>query len=170
MTRTRELAGAAGVSEPLIYKYFSGKEDLYFSLLQDLRATLIASWERSGHASEKPEEILRLFGMEYYSVVIQAPDTARVLFQTFAESGMEAVLQFSRDLQLELHGKVEAVIEKGVREGTFAADVDTGLAAWRFMSLGMTISVLSALGLQDQLGPEKILDWGDLFVKTLKTA
>ena len=168
LTRTRELAKEAGISEPLIYKYFKGKEDLYFCLLKELRLTMLTSWENAEKSFEKPEDILRAFGMEYYSVVIQSPDTARVLFQTFAEAGMEEVLQFCRDLQLTLHGKIRKIIEDGVREGTFSENVDVGLAAWRFLSIGMTISVMSALGLQEQFGPEKVITWGDIFIEGLK--
>jgi len=32
----------------------------------------------------------------------------------------------------------------------------------------LTISVMSALGFQEQLGPDKVLSWGDIFIESLK--
>src|SRR3972149_5582857 len=43
---TAELAKAAGVSEPALYRYFSGKRDLYISTLKATGTRLLRIWQR----------------------------------------------------------------------------------------------------------------------------
>ncbi len=168
LTKTRDLAREAGVSEPVLYKHFEGKKDLYLRLLEKLRAQLLAGLDKAERSFEKPEDILRAFGMDYYRVVIESRDTGKVIFQTFTELNIPEILEFSRALQLELHRRVRRVIETGAAHGDFGGVTDLDLAAWRFMSIGLTISMTSALGLQERLGPDKIVAWGDTFLETLK--
>ena len=168
LTRTKELAEEAGISEPAIYKYFKSKKELYLCLLNDLKGRLENNWDSATANYEKPEEILMAFGMAFYTGVIEDPEIAKVIFQTFTEVGMEEVLDFSRKMQMKLHTNVKKVIEKGVEIGDFREETDCNLAAWRFLNIGLTISVMSLLGFQDQFGAEKVIAWGDSLIEGIK--
>ena len=119
---------------------------------------------------EKLEDILRAFGMDFYGEVTEKPENVQLVFQSFSEVGLEEALEIARSYQLRLHEKVCRVMETAMRNGPILQDVDPNLAAWQFMSIGITISMMSVLGLKDRLAPERVLTWGDTFVETLKSS
>ena len=45
-TTTAEIARAAGVSEPILYRHFASKRDLYLAALEHVWAKTRAEWER----------------------------------------------------------------------------------------------------------------------------
>ncbi|HZC74418.1 MAG TPA: helix-turn-helix domain-containing protein, partial [Gaiellaceae bacterium] len=46
-TTTAEIARAAGVSEPILYRHFASKRDLYLAALEHVWEKTRAAWERA---------------------------------------------------------------------------------------------------------------------------
>ena len=56
---TAELAKAAGVTEPIIYRHFASKRDLFVDLIERTAARTLEVWEKHLSGAKDPGERLR---------------------------------------------------------------------------------------------------------------
>src|SRR3989337_1021849 len=76
---TADLAKAAGISEPALYRYFPSKKELFISTIKDSGARLLEIWERLAMEVVSPLDIIWAIGLGHYdhlrrpSPVINAP-------------------------------------------------------------------------------------------------
>ena len=60
---TAELARCAGVTEPIIYRHFASKKDLFVALIERTAARTLQHWQdRLADADEPAERLRRLLG------------------------------------------------------------------------------------------------------------
>ncbi|MEM1424090.1 MAG: helix-turn-helix domain-containing protein, partial [Planctomycetota bacterium] len=94
---TSQLAKAAGVTEPILYRHFSSKKNLFIAVIEETGRKTIESWEKQLSIAKDPAQRLkRLFvanplntdkGRGIYRVIMQAmmeikdPDILRALQQ-----------------------------------------------------------------------------------------
>jgi AcrR family transcriptional regulator len=76
-----DLAAAAGVTKPVLYRHFRGKRDLYLAVLEDHLADLIRRLWVGLSASPDPRERLRRSLHAYFDFVEERPDGYRMLVE-----------------------------------------------------------------------------------------
>jgi len=76
-----ELAAAAGVSKPILYRHFSGKRELYLAVLEDHLSDLIRRLWVGLSGSADPRERLRGALQAYFEFVDKRPDGYRMLVE-----------------------------------------------------------------------------------------
>ena len=76
-----DLAAAAGISKPILYRHFSGKRELYLAVLEDHLADLIRRLWVGLSASADPRERLRGALQAYFQFVDERPDGYRMLVE-----------------------------------------------------------------------------------------
>jgi len=122
-TTTREIAAAAGVSEAIIFRHFSSKEELYAALLEyKSRQGGVEEWleELRGHAARRDDEAL------FCSLIRRILDSYREdpSFQRLLMYSALDAHEFSqllhRSLGIPLYGFLYGYIVKRKREGAFA--------------------------------------------------
>jgi AcrR family transcriptional regulator len=119
-TTTRELAAAAGVTEPVLYQHFRAKSDLYCAIIE-AKAT-----EASGHAAELAELAKagddRAFFRSLGELILRRyqddPELSRLLFFSSLERHELADLFFER-IYSGFYKLVTGYIRRRVREGAF---------------------------------------------------
>jgi len=165
---TTKLARAAGVSAPALYRYFPSKKELFLQTLKQagprLASILGGTIERSGD----PLDAVWDFGMGYYDHVQAHTPVMKVWFQALSETDdpeTRAVLQRNFTSLVDL---LQANLDEGRRRGLVADGVDTRVAAWHFMAIGLTFELVHALGLDGELDRGKVEDWGRLYLKSIR--
>jgi AcrR family transcriptional regulator len=78
-----ELAAAAGISKPILYRHFASKRELYLAVLEDHLSDLIRRLWVGLSSSADPRERLRSALRAYFEFVEERPDGYRML----AEAG-----------------------------------------------------------------------------------
>ena len=63
---TADLAKAAGISEPALYRHFAGKKELFVATLRATAPRLLKVWEEISVDYEDPIETLWAIGVYYY--------------------------------------------------------------------------------------------------------
>ncbi|MFN0010552.1 MAG: TetR/AcrR family transcriptional regulator [Phycisphaerales bacterium] len=144
-TTTAELAKEAGITEPIIYRHFKGKRELFVALIERTGDGTIAEWEESMKDAHDPaERISRLLsanpmvvskGRAAYRVIVQA-------MMDVEEVGVREALQgHIAKLHAFLVGEVKAAQDSGMVSKRFSPEI-TG---WALMHLAIGYGVLHSL-------------------------
>ena len=165
---TSELAKAAGISEPALYRYFPSKKDLFISTIKAAGKRLLDIWERLASEVVDPLEVIRAIGLGYYDHLRSRSPVMKLLFQALSEADDEEIRQ-------ALHGNfaafirfLEENIEEGKRQEVIRQDVNPTVAAWQFMAFGLTLDLIHLLGFDEELNRSYVEDWGKLYLDSIQ--
>ncbi|MDP2948929.1 MAG: TetR/AcrR family transcriptional regulator [Chloroflexota bacterium] len=165
---TAELAKAAGISEPALYRYFSSKKELFISTLEATAARLLDIWERIASEVVDPLEIIRAIGLGYYDHLRSRSPVIKLLFQAISEADDEDIRQTLHDNFASFIRFLEETITEGKRRGLIRPDVDTTVAAWQFMATGLALDVIHLLGFDEEIDRRSVEDWGRLYLESIR--
>jgi AcrR family transcriptional regulator len=147
---TADIAREAGVSEPILYRHFSSKRDLYVACLDE-------AWRR---IRERIEAELEARGAaEGWHAI--GPATMREMkvllpslwMQAITEAGEDAeIRRFVRSHMREVHDFFAQVLRAVQAEGGIHPDRNPDAEAWIFVGGSLLVSIADRLG--GLLGPE----------------
>ena len=150
-TTTAEIARAAGVSEPILYRHFASKRELYLAALDHVWSQAKAKWEQA--ITESPDIGAAMVAMTQGHVSVH-----ECKFQ-LAELWVQALSEAAEDPELrkhlrrhmrEVHDFAADVIRRGQAEGTLNSDRDADAEAWTFLAGGVLGMVGRRIGLLDE--------------------
>ncbi|MCX7604608.1 MAG: TetR/AcrR family transcriptional regulator [Bryobacteraceae bacterium] len=121
-TTTRELAAAAGVSEPVLYQHFATKRELYTAIVDHLIAQTHARFDeraRSLAPNCTDREFFQWLGEAIISYYSDTPEQIRLLLFSALEGHELAELWYQK-ATVEFIRWVEQYVERRVAEGAFA--------------------------------------------------
>lgn len=165
---TTALARAGGVSAPALYRYFPSKKELFLSTLRQAGPRLAGIWRRVAGSTEDPLEAIWEFGLGYYDHVQQHAPVMKLWFQALCESDDPDIRVVLTRNFAGLVDLLEENLERGKREGLVGPDVDTRIAAWHFMSIGLTFDLINLMGLDEELDRGKVERWGRLYLDSVR--
>jgi AcrR family transcriptional regulator len=114
---TAELARAAGVTEPIIYRHFSSKKDLFIALLERTGKLTIQRWEQFlADAPDPAARLGRLIGANPM-VIGEGRGLYRVVVQAMTEIDDEDILAALQNHIISLHKFLEGEIVKAQQAG-----------------------------------------------------
>jgi AcrR family transcriptional regulator len=166
---TADVAKAAGISEPALYRYFSGKKELFLATLQTTAPKLLDIWQGIASDVDDPLETLWAVGVHYYDHIQSHSGNMKLQFQAVSEADDPDVREALRDNFASFVRFVADTLEEGKRRGIVRRDVDSQLVAWQFLSIGLTLDLMQLLGFGDELDRRKVEQWGRLYLETLRT-
>lgn len=149
---TAEVAAAAGIAEPTVFKYFPTKKSLFLRILQGTGGGILHAWQRVISPDATGVETLERMGDAYIRGVRRHTDEMKVQFQALAESDDP---DFAGVLRANHEGYVRFfrdVIEGGMRDGSIRPDIDPEAMAWLLNSVGFTSTLLRLLGFDEEMG------------------
>lgn len=165
---TAELAKAAGVSEPALYRHFASKKDLFLATLRSSSPKLLEIWERIAGEVEDPLETLWTIGLHYYDHLRDRAGVMKLQFQALSEVE-------DKDIQAALRENFGAYVrffretlEEGKARGIVRKDIDSEVAAWQFLGIGLTLDLVHLLGFEAAMDRAKVENWGRLFLEAIR--
>lgn len=142
---TAELARAAGVTEPIIYRHFSSKKDLFIALLERTGQLTIQRWEQFlADAPDPAARLGRLIGANPM-VIGEGRGLYRVVVQAMTEIDDEDILAALQNHITSLHKFLEGEIVKAQEAGAVGKSFSPEITAWLLMHLGLGYGMLAAL-------------------------
>ncbi len=131
-TTVREAAEAAGILGGSLYYHFDSKESMVDEILSTFLNEMWADYEKVLSAGLDAALTLRdLVSVSFRS--IERHRAAVVIYQNEAKHLAQVErFRYLDDSQLRFESTWKGVLEKGVKEGAFRADLDTGLI-YRFI-------------------------------------
>jgi len=146
---TAQLAKSAGVTEPIIYRHFESKRDLFIALIQRTARRTQEHWERRLEGvTDAPERLRRILSDN--PMTHEGAREYRVLMQAITEVEDDDVQQATAKHFLDLHRFLanELTAAQNNRKLTklFGAD----LLAWIMIDIGLGYGILEALKVPKQ--------------------
>ena len=153
---TAELAKAAGVTEPIIYRHFDSKRDLFVALIRRTGERTLAMWaEHLADAHDPADRVKRLIN-DNPMVTRENRDAYRVMLQAISEVEDDDVIQAALDDHI---GSVHAFLSKELAHAQAAGRVPDRFGpevlAWVMISLGLGYGVLAAMSITGRGRDEK---------------
>ena len=146
-TTTAELAAAAGVSEPILYRHFRSKRELYLACLDEGWNRLRALWEERIEQEPEPGLWLAAMGRAFLESEEHRPLISNLWVQALAEAIEDReIADYMRAHMRVVHAFIAAVIRRAQEAGGVPADRDPDAEAWIFYSLGLLSMADYALG------------------------
>ncbi len=123
--RIDRIAGAAGVSKPMIYNYFGDKEELYKAALRESYVQIRQGERQIDTDHMAPEEAIRelvRFTMEHF---VSKPWFTSMLNTENMRGGV-AVREMDHlsEIQSPLIETIGSILDRGVAEGSFRPGID----------------------------------------------
>jgi AcrR family transcriptional regulator len=145
---TAQIAREIGVSEPVLYRHFDSKRELYLACLDTVWERVRALWERALEREEDPANWVKVLGKAY----LEARTTARIVLvdlwiQALTEAADDPEIRRALRAQVrEVHSFVAGVIRRAQEAGGIIDDRDADAEAWIFISLGLLTTIDRRLG------------------------
>ncbi len=163
-TTTAEIARAAGVSEPILYRHFASKRDLYLAALDHVWTQVQAAWEATLSTSDDACAAVEAIGKKHLSVRDSKLRLAELWVQALSEAADDRELRrHLRRHMREVHDFTASVLRRGQEQGAIASERDADAEAWIFLAGGILGMVARRIGILDDGELARIraarLDW-----------
>jgi AcrR family transcriptional regulator len=149
-TTTAEIARAAGVSEPILYRHFASKRELYLASLEHVWAKTREDWEQKLAEATDACSAVEAIGKGHVSVRSSKLQLAELWVQALSEASEDPELKrHLRRHMREVHDFVADLIRRGQEQGAIAAERDADSEAWIMLAGGILGMVGRRVGLLD---------------------
>src|ERR1700748_2676414 len=137
-TTTAEIARAAGVSEPILYRHFASKRDLYLAALEDVWAKTREAWERKLDETTDGCASMEAIAKRHVSLRTPKLQLAELWVQALGEASEDPVLRrHLRRHMREVHDFVADLVRRGQEQGAIAKERDADSEAWIMLAGGL---------------------------------
>jgi AcrR family transcriptional regulator len=135
-TTTAAIAEAAGITEPVLYRHFESKEDMFKAILCDVTEKTMRYWQSVLAGIPDPTEQFRRMGDCFGEYVVAMRLPIQIIQSALATS-------HNTDIKLLLHrhftqfaALISDMVRRGQQAGIFRSDVDPILASWVLINIG----------------------------------
>jgi AcrR family transcriptional regulator len=145
---TAQIARETGVTEPVLYRHFASKRELYLACLDTVWEQVRQLWEDAIEREDDPSNWLKAIGKAY----LEARAAARIVLvdlwiQALTEAADDPEIRRALRRQVhEVHEFVGDVIRRAQAAGGIVAERDPDAEAWIFISLGLLSTIDHRLG------------------------
>lgn len=164
---TAELARAAGVTEPIIYRHFESKKDLFVAAIDRTSELVTQIWERQMRTAHDPAQRLRRLIGANPMVMERGKGFYRVIIQAMMEiSDPEILAAIQRHISA-LHRFVAREVAAAQEEGVVSRYYSPEITAWTLLHLGLGYGMMEPLGIPGHAEDERGIRVRDLIERLM---
>ena len=144
---TAEIAREAGITEPILYRHFASKRELYFACLDEAWARLRQAAEEIVAGEPDPAEWPFAVPKAVYALRERRLLPLHLWIQALSEAGEDdEIRRYLRRHLREVHAFVADLQRRAQLAGGVAAERNTEAEAWIALGIGLLRSVQDRLG------------------------
>ena len=147
-TTTAELAKGAGVTEPILYRHFTNKLDLFITLIDQVGAHVIQQWEEALEGVVDPKDRLKILIAAKPTTLQRSPAPYRIIVQAIPESGRDPAIVSAVGRHLSsLHGFLVAELQNLQEHDVVRNDEPATALAWLLIEVAIGHGMLEPSGI-----------------------
>jgi AcrR family transcriptional regulator len=147
-TTTAMIAAEAGVSEPVIYRHFKNKHDLFISLIEKVGDEVFRNWQEATRDTPEPLEKLRT--LLYSNPAATDTWTAsvyRILFHASIEGSEPEIQNAIREHYERYLSSLAAVVKEAQAAGQIRNDWPADWLAWQIIHAAVGFAMIRPLNI-----------------------
>ncbi len=141
-TTTAGIAQAAGVTEPILYRHFSGKQELFVQIIREVAHSSVQGWMELVKGVDDPAEKLRLITAAYPQEMTRRADVYSVIHGALAISRDPLVLGVLREYFKQIETFFMDIFRDGQKRGIFHAEANLQAAVWLMIHTGLGYTMI----------------------------
>ena len=144
---TADIAREAGVSEPILYRHFASKRELYVACLDESQRNLRRKWEHAIADTPDPGDWIIAIGRAMIAFHRRRVGPPALWIQALMEAADDPELaKHVRRYMREAHDFVADILRRAQDLGGIEPDRDPDAEAWIFVAVGMVATTSKRLG------------------------
>lgn len=144
---TAELAKAAGVTEPIIYRHFHSKKELFIAIINRTGEQTLRLWKQHLHNAPDPAERLRRLIGANPMISDKGRGGYRVIVQAMTEITDSDIREALVGHLSALHEFVKQEVIHAQSAGSVSKRFSPEITAWMLLHLGLGYGILAPLGM-----------------------
>ncbi len=142
-TTTAAIAEAAGVTEPILYRHFKSKQELFVAITRAMSEQTLASWAGLIKQGADPADQIRLVATEFPSHLKELSDAYHVIHGALATTRDKRVLAVMREHYSDIEKFFVNIVQAGQKSGVFRQDMDPKIPAWQLINVGIGYAMIA---------------------------
>jgi AcrR family transcriptional regulator len=147
-TTTAKIAAEAGVSEPIIYRHFKNKRELFIALIEKVAEDVFQNWQEATRNARTPLEKLQV--LLYRNPATSDASTRAVyqlLFHASSEISDAKIQQAIRDHYQRYVESLGSVMKEAQKAGQLRSDVPAEWLAWQIIHAAVGFATIRPLAI-----------------------
>jgi AcrR family transcriptional regulator len=142
-TTTAAIALAAGVTEPILYRHFKSKQELFVAIVKAVSDRTMRHWEDLIKGIEDPNEQFRRIAADLPQHMEKLADAYHVLHGALATSRDKKVLAVMKEHYTQIERFFSKVLVDGQKSGVFRKNIQVRPAAWTLIISGIGYGMIA---------------------------
>ena len=142
-TTTAAIALAAGVTEPILYRHFDSKQELFVAIVRAVSAQTMTHWQELIGGINDPVERIRRIAKEFPQHTKALDDAYHVLHGALSTSRDRKVISVMKEHYAQIEQFFAGMIREGQKSGVFRKDLDPKVPAWQLIMTGIGYAMIS---------------------------
>ena len=142
-TTTAAIAEAAGVTEPILYRHFQNKQDLFVAIVREMSELTMRHWKGLTAGTDDPADAIRRIARQFPAHVSQLADAYHVIHGALSTSRDGRVLEVMREHYQQIEEFFAGIFARGQQAGLVRKDIDPRLPAWQLIYTGIGFAMIS---------------------------
>jgi TetR/AcrR family transcriptional regulator, cholesterol catabolism regulator len=142
-TTTAAIAEAAGVTEPILYRHFDSKQELFVAIVRSVSELTMAQWQEVIGDTADPAEQIRRIAEEFPAHMRELADAYHVIHGALATSRDRKVAAVMKEHYGQIERFFVQIITRGQEAGIFRPQLDPKGPAWQLIMTGIGYAMIS---------------------------
>lgn len=157
-TTTAEIAAEARVSEPILYRHFPSKAELFIACIESAWQEMEGRWTAAVEEVPDGVQLLELFLQAQSELRKTKPQLVGLLVQGLADAPQDPAIQaYMRKHVRRVHGLMTTIFTAVQEGGGLAPDRDPAAEAWTHMGLSFVSMLAGRLGVMTDADVEQAI-------------